>query len=54
MSSYSFLLLSMGDAVPLDLSQYCSVYKNKFNKINLLNIKNTPSNALSEQYWVKS
>ena len=24
--------------------------KNKFNKINLLNIKNTPSNALSEQY----
>ena len=34
-----------------DLTQYCSVYKNKFNKINLLNIKNTPSNALSEQYW---
>ena len=33
--------------------QYCSVYKNKFNKINLLNIKNTPSNMLSEQYWVR-
>ncbi len=32
-----------------DLTQYCSVNKNKLNKINVLNRNNTPSNTLSEQ-----
>ena len=32
------------------MPQYCSVKKNKLNKINVLNRQNTPSSALSEQY----